>query len=549
MGAGLARRASDFGPALSSLDEIVRRDLAEEGPVLWPWWVLALAASTWSYLETWQNARRTVEPDLPLAISHFLAWSALSFLVGVTVAAACWLTRKGRQNLAGCGAIGLSAVLLFQSWRGVEAIYEQMGAAVGRYPALIACAALILALLILAFRVADEPSLPWVFFILVAALAGPPLLSAAGYGATLVGDADRAPPAEVAEINAGSDRKDLFVVILDGYAREDVLRDRFDIDISEFIRVLEASDFDVIDSATANYPHTWASIGSLLSLDYPIAPGPIEAGTGEDFREVLAGENTLFRSAASLGYQIVQLDNSWTFAGCGEVVDDCVPGLWMTSLDHAVMQRTPVGHLFPTLRVSPWVRGSIRQLENLASVASDQAASPRLIYAHVLIPHPPFQTREDCSTFYQSSLDGYASTSVDGGRDSRVAAYSAQISCVNSLVSDFVSALPESAVAIITADHGSDFRGQTKRPPSDWSDDDFLERFAVFTALQLPNRCEQPAETFSVVNAIRLATHCAFDSEFLPLDDRSFIVPELAGEREVIEVTEIIRRVATPGRP
>lgn len=520
---------------------MVKRDEAA-GPV-WPWWVLMLFASTWGYLETWHHARRTNESTLPLAPSHLLAWSSISLAVGVTILFLCWASRPGRRCVDRCLAAGLTGILTFQSWRVVTRIVDIVDQHAGRFGAIALGATLVGGVLVLAFRVADEPSLPWFFFILVSALVGPPLLGAAAHGISLVlHGVDSLNHAQAMTVATGPDKRDLFVVIVDGYGREDVLRDQFDIDSTSFHERLTASGFQVVGSATANYPHTWASLGSVLSLDYPIQPGPVPPDNSERFQRLLAGDNPLFATAHLLGYEIVQLDNSWTFSRCGEFVGRCVPSTWMTSLDYAVMSRTPLGNVFPELRVNPWVAGSIQQLSNLKDELAIESDVPRLVYAHALIPHPPFLAQDDCSTLHQSSLDGYESLETGDDLDTRVAGYAAQIGCVNRLVAEFGTALPESAVAIITADHGSQFRQQLRRPISTWEPADYLERYGIFLALHLPDGCGRPPEDISLVNATRLAVQCAFDSEYVPIQSRHFLVPHLEnGAREVVEITSVIK--------
>lgn len=71
------------------------------------------------------------------------------------------------------------------------------------------------------------------------------------------------------EIDPGvSTRPDIYFIVLDGYGREDMLRQLFGIDNSEFVGYLEEKGFIVPEHSLSNYPKTALSIASTLNLDY-----------------------------------------------------------------------------------------------------------------------------------------------------------------------------------------------------------------------------------------------------------------------------------------
>jgi hypothetical protein len=63
-----------------------------------------------------------------------------------------------------------------------------------------------------------------------------------------------------------SDRPDIYYFILDGYGREDVLKEDFDFDNAEFLSALRDRGFEVADQATANYPATIISVSSAVNF-------------------------------------------------------------------------------------------------------------------------------------------------------------------------------------------------------------------------------------------------------------------------------------------
>ena len=63
-------------------------------------------------------------------------------------------------------------------------------------------------------------------------------------------------------------RPDIYYLILDGYARSDVMNDLFHFDNSPFLDRLELMGFFVAHGSTANYCQTPLSLSSSLNFEY-----------------------------------------------------------------------------------------------------------------------------------------------------------------------------------------------------------------------------------------------------------------------------------------
>jgi hypothetical protein len=72
---------------------------------------------------------------------------------------------------------------------------------------------------------------------------------------------------------------DVYYIILDGYARGDVLEELYSFDNSDFIAALQARGFYVAEASQANYPQTAFSLASSLNMAYipRRAPAPSAA--------------------------------------------------------------------------------------------------------------------------------------------------------------------------------------------------------------------------------------------------------------------------------
>jgi len=63
-------------------------------------------------------------------------------------------------------------------------------------------------------------------------------------------------------------RPDIYVIVLDGYARSDVLRTLYQCDNTAFLDGLKSRGFQVAAKSQANYVQTALALGALLRMDY-----------------------------------------------------------------------------------------------------------------------------------------------------------------------------------------------------------------------------------------------------------------------------------------
>jgi len=80
--------------------------------------------------------------------------------------------------------------------------------------------------------------------------------------------ADEFAPIQPLSIPAGETPPDIYYIILDSYARSDLLAQKFDYDNSQFLENLRQMGFYVADCAQSNYNRTDISLASSLNLDY-----------------------------------------------------------------------------------------------------------------------------------------------------------------------------------------------------------------------------------------------------------------------------------------
>ena len=177
-------------------------------------------------------------------------------------------------------------------------------------PPLAVLAVEVVALGLLAWVVARRPADPGLWApalnVFGAILVGLPLVQAAATWARTPPRPPSAPPPPLADLSTASRRPDIYYIILDGFARGDILREQFGYDLEPFLRRLEARGFFV---ARRMWKESQAAFGAAAKLG-----GGYESRVLE-FSEVLdrlvSGQGGFRGSARRIGRDSVHL--SWDF--------------------------------------------------------------------------------------------------------------------------------------------------------------------------------------------------------------------------------------------
>ncbi len=462
-------------------------------------------------------------------------WAPLALMAGVTLLVwltLLWLLRAPAAAAALCALImfynGLHGVLLLEIpgcalWRS-EAWREPLRPALALGGLLLAAAACRAArrhpkAAVAGARVAE---------IMAAALLTVSLLSVAGIEARRLSAMRREPPPPAMPAcasTAGRAAPTILHLVLDGYARGDVLRDFYDFDNAPFLEWLEKRGFRVQRDARANYCQTALSLASTLNmryLDEDVAP---HRGGGD--RAVLTRLIRHNRATALLrarGYEIVAYPTGYC-ATDALAADLRWPAGTLDEFAMACLGRSWIGSLVAGHKAAA---DHLRRCETIFRTLPAAAAAPhpRYIYAHLGAPHPPFLhdalgARGAAQPFFTlddgSHLVNPAGMSVASYR----AAYLDQLRYVNMRAQAMLEELLRSArrplVILLHSDHG---------PGSQWHWDDLAagnghERSGILCALYASDGgLADVRGNLSAVNLLRAILSRYPACDLPPLPDR-----------------------------
>ena len=328
---------------------------------------------------------------------------------------------------------------------------------------------------------------------------------------------------------------DIYYIVLDGYARHDVLRDRFDYDNEPFLDFLGSRGFRVARRSRANYCQTALSMSSVFNMDYVhnLVVARPQFSDLAPLRERIRN-NRVVSMLRRLGYTIVTFSNATDMLEL-ESPDIHFQGRSLDEFHVGVLDLTPVpmlvGRLVPAagLPLEPYrahhanVHFKFEQLGRLS-----EYKRPLFTYAHFLVPHPPFVF--DATGTFLDPMRPYSVRERDwaeGYRDG----YRRNVQFVNTQLEKTIDAIRAQStrppVIILQSDHGpasgwlefwnENQHWNTKEPHI------IRERLPVLNAMLVPGGPPSGFEAdVSLVNTFRIVLNECFGAAYDLLPDHSF---------------------------
>lgn len=348
-------------------------------------------------------------------------------------------------------------------------------------------------------------------------------------------------------------RPDVYYVIVDGYARADVLRRLFGFDNTPFLRALEGRGFVLANKSTSNYMQTSMSLASSLNAGFL----DDLAGTTSDDRDLLRQRIGGSRVAATfrrLGYRYVGFDSGFDITDLRGYADDFRSPFPRRSPFHDfLIDATPFCWFRAPLNLPNQYEGARARfqmsLDELAPLAADDR--PTFALARIVSPHPPFLFKADGTPYEQPGatyhlVDGNVFHRDYGDDADYVAGYTEQLRYLNRRLIDTVDAIlaasppnRPSPLIILQSDHGSGLNYDLYHVEKT----DLRERFGNLTAVRWPDPRSRPAalsDSVTPVNLFRIVFDGLFNADLPLLPDRCYY-STFGDPYHFVEVTDEVR--------
>jgi len=330
------------------------------------------------------------------------------------------------------------------------------------------------------------------------------------------------------EIEKSANLPDIYYLILDAYARADVLKQLYDFDNTEFLEHLTQKGFYIAEKSNANYPRTLMSLASSLNMKYL---DHLTEKVGRDSKSLHPAKNMIkYNEVANFlkrhGYTFVAFSSGHSTT---EITNADVylskPGL-ISEFQNILLNTTPIPKLLKGV-VDEYDLHRERLLfifETL--VKMPDMASPKFVFAHIKSPHPPFVFGEGGEPAKSGRPLHYRTTRDlmnENDIQEYIRKYKNQLAAINMKVKAAVDGiLAESKappIIILQGDHG----------PCGWLDynslenTNLMERMPILNAYYLPESDnEEFYDTITPVNTFRVIFNQYFGARFDLLEDEIY---------------------------
>lgn len=333
--------------------------------------------------------------------------------------------------------------------------------------------------------------------------------------------AEPEPAAAVAA--AGMPLRDIYYIILDGYASAHALQEFYQYDNGEFVGELTRRGFYVAADSRCNYVTTFLSLASSLNMEYV---NYLADAVGADSKDrtvpyQMIDDNRVQAFLRQQGYRIVHFSSGWGATDRNPHADLHFSSQGVNEF-HMVLIRTTLLRPFEDRLVGDDAR--TRVLYTFAKLAEmPRLRGPKFVFAHINSPHPPYLFGANGEPVPQARLemDGYVWADKEN--------YLNQLKFISAKTLELVDRLlaesDPAPIVILQADHGT-ASAFTHPDAGGWeqpTDAMKRERAQIFNAYYLPGG--GPARLYpgiSPVNTFRLVFNAYFNAGFELREDRCY---------------------------
>ncbi len=357
------------------------------------------------------------------------------------------------------------------------------------------------------------------------------------------------PPADLTAPGDAERLPDVYYIVVDAYARQDILDELYGFDNSAFITFLTETGFVVPSGSHSNYTQTTLSFASTLNLNYvQDLLGPLDPKSGDKQPLTDLIQHNQARSALeNLGYTTVAFSSGFSATEFRDAQVYLAPNaqdmqtgdsLALNAFEGLLLQTTAARLLTEGSAFLPdWLKPDFafpyqahrtRILYALDTVTDlPETGGPKFVFLHILSPHPPFVFGAEGGEVESQEPFTLKASGAYLDRSAYIEGYVNQMIYLNSRLEEVINAIIANSdvppIIILHADHGpgaSAIGGEAS--PVNYLE----ERLSILNAYYLPGCAPgRLYETITPVNTFRWVFNQCFGGDFDLLEDRSFNSP------------------------
>lgn len=317
----------------------------------------------------------------------------------------------------------------------------------------------------------------------------------------------------------------IYYIILDSYARGDVLRELYGYDNNDFLNYLKGKGFYVADKSISNYCQTVFSLPSSLNLQYLDDQVAKIGADNQDLRKMIAvfKHNRVFDFLKQYGYTTISFDTELELFRT-DSTDIFYKKSRLSPFQMMLIESTPIRIIME--KISRKTRNDYhreRILYIFDKIAELSRNKERIfVFAHFLVPHLPFvfgENGEETNINIMTFQVGYIGKKIKSYRYY----YTKQLIFVNKkarqMIDNILANSSQPPIIIIQADHGP----ASLLDLESLENTNLKERMSILNAYYLPGGGDKKLyPSISPVNTFRIIFNHYFKTNYPLLEDRCY---------------------------
>jgi hypothetical protein len=359
--------------------------------------------------------------------------------------------------------------------------------------------------------------------------------------------------------NNPSSYPDIYYIIFDRYARQDVLQTYFNFDNKQILDYLDTNGFFTARKSIANYPNTFQSLGSSLNMTYLDFLTPMAQKTPNNRLLVyqnMIQSNNVARFLKEHGYRYELLGGFWDPTKTSYLADETINVFEdFDELQLFIYEKTLFNALrgiFESKQLFVGVERLNRKIINLdhklyALQKKEKNPQPKFVFTHILMPHDPNIFSDKCIPFDFDTVRSLRPEDL----------YLDELQCANTVIQDITETIKSQTskplVIIFQSDEGpflpSAYYGkediyQTDKPGG------LLIHSGILNTIYMSktDNPDQPVDyeelgfkqDSSPVNTFRIIFNFYFGTNLPLLENRTYYFPDTSRPYEWKEITDLL---------